>query len=55
MRSRKEHYYLLLDGESNLQIDGGQKAHDEVAVKTLRSRAVVEMVRRDIYIAATNT
>ena len=45
---------LLLDGENDAPIDGGQEAHDEAAVKTLRSRAVVEMAGRGIHIAATD-
>lgn len=35
-------------GEDEAPLDGGQAAHDEKAVKTLRGKAVLEMTRRGI-------
>jgi hypothetical protein len=51
--SVEERERALILGEDEALVDGGQIAHDEKAVKTLREKAVVEMSTRGINISAS--
>jgi len=51
--SVEEQERALILGEDEAPVDGGQIAHDEKAVKTLREKAVAEMSTRGINISAS--
>ena len=51
--SVEERERALILGEDKAPVDGGQLAHDEKAVKTLREKAVAEMSTRGINISAS--
>jgi hypothetical protein len=51
--SVEERERALTLGEDEAPADGGQTAHDEKAVKTLREKAIAEMSARGITISAS--